>query len=84
MATVALGVMSLARCWLHAAEKPRPESVSEGGHCCARYERKDEGGKSQIKRLIGAWIDDGHFTTEERPDAKRTPRKFIVPVFASP
>lgn len=44
----------------------------------------DKSGKSKIKRLLGAWIAEGHFKSEGRLDAKRMPRKCIIPVFATP
>jgi hypothetical protein len=37
--------------------------------------------KGRVKRMLKQWEKEGHFTSELRPDEKRTPRKCLVPVW---
>jgi hypothetical protein len=63
------------------------QSADWAGHLVGEIfgmDSSDKSEKATIKRMLTAWIAEGHFTTEMRPDLKRTPRKHLVPVFASP
>ena len=65
-----------------------PQASNWAGHIVGEilgFETDVPEGRRRAKRLLDAWIESGHFeVVESRDGATRQPRKFIVPVGATP
>ncbi len=64
------------------AYRENAQSPEWAGHVIGEIlgvDTADKGGKSKIKKLLGLWVDEGHFTVEDRLDKDRKARKCVIP-----